>query len=180
MGGRRIEYSGCSFVPPEGFVIQEEASYVSSDTSTAAEVFDRRKSPLCITLASTAVYPDVPDFSESPKDMNPDAYPVTLTLNTFVAHFTASALDYLRNAGEELKKHFSAFRTDLCEEAKVGEFPAARAQYSLVTNFRIFQLHYAWLVNSMLVTATMTVTESGVEKGWGNLRAFVESVRFRQ
>lgn len=176
MAVRRIEYGGCSFVPPEGFVIQEEASYVSSDTSTGAEVFDRRKSPLCITLASTAVYPDVPDFSESPKDMNPDAYPVTLTLNTFVAHFTASALDYLRNTGAELEKHFSAFRTDFCEETTVGEFPAARAQYSLVTNFRIFQLHYAWLVNSVLVTATMTVTESGSARGWTDLQNFVESV----
>jgi hypothetical protein len=178
MGGRRIDYGGCSFVPPEGFVIQEETSYVSSDTSTGAELFDRRKSPLCITLSSTAVHPDVPDFSESPEDMNPDAYTVTLTLNTFVAHFTVSALDYLRNAGEELKKHFTDFQTDFCEEDTVGEFPAARSQYSLVTNFRIFQLHYAWLANSMLVTATMTVTESGSARGWTDLRNFVESVIF--
>lgn len=176
MGGRLIEYGGCSFVSPEGFVIQEEASYVSSDTSTELELFDRRKSPLCITLASTAVYPDVPDFSESPEDMNPDAYPVTLTLNTFVAHFTASALDYLRNAGEELKKHFTDFRTDFCQETTVGEFPAARSQFSYVTNFKIFQLHYAWLADAVLVTTTMTVTESGVEKGWADLRNFVESV----
>ncbi len=180
MGTRRVEYGGCSFVPPEGFVVQEEASYFSSDTSTGAELVDRRKSPLCITLASTAVYPDVPDFSESPEDMAPDAYPVTLTLNTFVAHFTASALDYLRHTGEELEKHFTDFQTDFCEEATVGELPAARAQYSLLTNFRIFQLHYAWLVHSVLVTVTMTVTESEVEKGWSDLRAFVESVRFQE
>ncbi|MGD9036276.1 MAG: hypothetical protein PVF10_06960 [Syntrophobacterales bacterium] len=180
MGGRRIEYGGCSFVPPEGFVIQEEASYASSDTSIDAELFDRRKSPLCITLASTALYPDVPDFSESPEDMNPDAYPVTLTLNTFVAHFTASALDYLRHTGEELKKHFTDFQTDFCQEATVGELPAARAQYSLLTNFKIFQLHYAWLVHSVLVTTTMTLTESEVEKGWSDLRSFVESVRFQE
>jgi hypothetical protein len=178
MGGRRIDYGGCSFVPPEGFVIQEEASYVSSDTSTGAGHVDGSKSPLCITLASTAVYPEVPDFSESPEDMNPDAYPVTLTLNTFVAHFAASALNYLRKTGEELEKHFSAFQTDFCEQATVGEFPAARAQYCLVTNFKIFQLHYAWLVNSMLVTTTMTVTESGVARGWIDLRNFVESVIF--
>lgn len=178
MGARRIEYSGCSFVPPEGFIIQKEGSFGEADSAKSTELFNRRKSPLCITLASTAVYPDVPDFSESPEDMNPNAYPVTLTLNTFVAHFTASALDYLRNTGEELEKHFSAFRTNFCEEATVGEFPAARAQYSLVTNFRILQLHYAWLVNSMLVTATMTVTKSGSARGWTDLRNFVESVIF--
>ena len=176
MGGRRIEYGGCSFIPPAGFVVQEKGSYVSSNTSTGAELFDRRKSPLCITLVSTAVHPDVPDFSESPESMNPDAYPVTLTLNTFVAHFTASALDYLRSTGVELEKHFSAFKTDFCEKATVGEFPAARAQYSLVTNFRILQLHYAWLVSSMLITATMTVTESGSARGWVDLQNFVESV----
>jgi hypothetical protein len=176
MGTRRIEYGDCSFVPPEGFVVQEEASYFSSDTSTGAELVDRRKSPLCITLASTAVYPDVPDFSESPADMNPDAYPVTLTLNTFVAHFTASALDYSRNAGEELKKHFTDFQTDFCQEDTVGEFPAARSQFSYLTNFRIFQLQFAWLANAVLVTTTMTVTESGLEKGWTDLKNFVESV----
>ena len=178
MDTRQVKYGGCSFVPPEGFVIQEEASYFSSDASTGAELVDRRKSPLCITLAGTAVYPDVPDFSESPADMNPDAYPVTLTLNTFVAHFTASALDYLRNAGEELKKHFTDFQIDFCQEDTVGGFPAARSQFSYLTNFRIFQLQFAWLVNAMLVTTTMTVTESGVQKGWDDLRKFVESVIF--
>jgi hypothetical protein len=37
-------------------------------------------------------------------------------------------------------------------------------------------LHFAWLANAVLVTATMTVTESGLEKGWADLRNFVESV----
>jgi len=107
MGARRVQYGGCSFVPPDGFVIQEEASFGRSDTAIGAEFVQRRKSPLCVTLTSTAVHPEVVDFSESPEDMNPDAYPATLTLNTFVAHFTASALDYLLNTGEVLKKHFS-------------------------------------------------------------------------
>ena len=110
--------------------------------------------------------------------MDPDVYPVALTLNTFVAHFTVSALDYLRNAAEELKKHFTSFQIDFFEEDTVGEFPAARAQCSFVTNFRIYQLHFSWLVNAMLVTATMTVTESGTAKGWRDLREFVESARF--
>ncbi|NIR18092.1 MAG: hypothetical protein GWN86_31025 [Desulfobacterales bacterium] len=176
MSSQRVQYGYCSFVPPEGFVIQDKASFVGSDSVNGAELLDGRKSPLCITLSSTAVHPDVLDFSESPEDMNPDAYPVTLTLNTFVAHFTASALDYLRNASEELKKHFTDFRTDFCQETTVGEFPAARSQFSYVTNFRIFQLHYAWLADAVLVTTTMTVTESGVEKGWADLRNFVESV----
>ena len=176
MGARRVQYGGCSFVQPDGFVIQEEASFRSPDTSKDSESVERRRSPLSITLISTAVHPDVVDFSESPEDMNPDAYPVTLTLNTFVAHFTVSALDYLRNTGEVLKEHFQNFQTDFCEEDKVGGFPAARAQCSYLTNFRIFQLHFAWLANAVLVTATITVTESGVEKGWADLRSFVESV----
>ena len=176
MGARRVQYGGCSFVPPDGFVIQEEASFGRSDTPTGEAFAQKRKSPLCVTLTSRAVHPDVVDFSESPEDMNPDAYPATLTLNTFVAHFTASALDYLRNAGEVLKKHFKSFQTDFCKEDKVGGSQAARAQCSYVTNFRIFQLHFAWLANAVLVTATMTVTQSGVEKGWAELRSFVESV----
>jgi hypothetical protein len=122
----------------------------------------------------------VPDFSESPEDMNPDAYTVTLTLNTFVAHFAASALDYLRDAGEELKKHFTDFHIDFCHEDTVGKYPAARSQFSYLTNFKIFQLQFAWLANAVLITTTMTVTESGLEKGWGDLRDFVESVRFQE
>jgi hypothetical protein len=179
MSSQRVQYGYCSFVSPEGFTIQKEASFGGSDSANGAKLLDGRKSPLCITLTSTAVHPEVPDFSESPEDMNPDAYTVTLTLNTFVAHFAASALHYLRNAGEELKKHFTDFQTDFCQEDTVGEFSAARSQFSYLTNFRIFQLQFAWLVNSMLVTATMTVTESGVEKGWTALRRFVESVRFQ-
>jgi hypothetical protein len=178
MSSRRVQYGYCSFVPPEGFVIQNEASFGGSDSSNGAKLLDGKKSPLCITLTSTAVHSEVVDFSESPADMNPDAYPVSLTLNTFVAHFTVSALDYLRRASEELKKHFAGFRIDFCEDDTVGEFPAARAQFSYLSNFRIFQLHFAWLVNAMLVTATMTVTESGMAKGWRDLREFVESARF--
>jgi hypothetical protein len=176
MGARRVQYGGCSFVEPDGFAIQEEASFGSSETSRDSESVEKRKSPLSITLISTAVHPNVVDFSESPEDMNPEAYPVTLTLNTFVAHFTVSALDYLRNTGEVLKEHFKSFQTDFCKEDKVGGFPAARGQCSYVTNFRIYQLHFAWLANAVLVTATMTVTESGLEKGWADLRNFVESV----
>ena len=180
MSSQRVQYGYCSFVPPEGFVIQNEASFGGSDSSSGAKLLDGRKSPLCITLTSTAVHPEVVDFSESPADMNPDAYPVTLTLNTFVTHFAASALHYLRNAGEELKKHFTDFQTDFCQEDTVGEFPAARSQFSYLTNFRIFQLQFAWLANAVLVTTAMTVTESGLEKGWGDLRDFVESVRFQE
>ena len=176
MGARRVQYGGCSFVPPDGFVIEEEASFGRSNASVSEEFVPRRKSPFSVTLTSTAVHPDVVDFSESPEDMNPDAYPATLTLNTFVAHFTASALDYLHNAGEVLKKHFKNFQTDFCKEDEVGGLPAAQAQCSYETNFRIFQLHLAWLVNAVLVVATMTVTESGVEKGWADLRGFAESV----
>ncbi|MGD9037416.1 MAG: hypothetical protein PVF10_12710 [Syntrophobacterales bacterium] len=180
MSSQRVKYGHCSFVPPQGFVIQNEASYGGSDSANGAKLLDGRKSPLCITLSSTAVHPEVADFSESPEDMNPDAYTVTLTLNTFVAHFAASALDYSRNAGEELKKHFTDFQTDFCQEDTVGGFPAARSQFSYLTNFRIFQLQFAWLADAVLVTTTMTVTESGLEKGWGDLRDFVESVRFQE
>ena len=176
MGARRVEYGGCSFVPPDGFVIQEEASFGRSSASVSEEFVPRTKSPFSVTLTSTAVHPDVVDFSESPEDMNPDAFPTTLTLNAFVAHFTGSALDYLHNTGEVLKKHFKNFQTDFCKEDKIGGLAAARAQCSYLTNFRIFQLHFAWRVSAVLVTATMTVPESGVVKGWADLRTFVESV----
>ena len=176
MNGRRVQYGYCSFVLPDGFVIQEEGSFGGGDSTEDTELSTERKSPLCLTLTSTTVHPEVPNFSESAEDMNPHAYPITLTLNTYVAHFAASALDYLHHAAEELEKHFTGFQTDFCQEDRVGEFLAARSQCSYVTNFRIFQLQFAWLAKAVLVTATMTVTESGVEKAWADLRTFVESV----
>jgi hypothetical protein len=177
MADRRVYYGGCSFVPPDGFVLQKEASLPSPDTSKEAGLFYKRKVPVCITLTNTAVHPDVADISEFPEDMNPDAYPVILTLNTYVNRFTGSALHYLRNAGEVLKNHFTDFHIDFYEEDRVGEFPGARAQYSFVTHFKIFQLHVAWLAHGILATSTTIVTESGLKKGWADLRSFVETVR---
>jgi len=71
-----------------------------------------------------------------------------------------------------------SFQMDYCKSDVIGEFPAACCQYSFLTNFRIYRLNFAWIINEMLVTSTMTVTEFGVEKGWVDLRSFVPSVRF--
>jgi hypothetical protein len=176
MTSRRIHYGRCSFVPPHGFVLQKGASLEHPPSSNHIQCFGKEQASVCITLTSSAVHHDVPDFSESPEDMNPDAYPATLILTTLLAQQSVSPLDHLRHTAEVLKGHFEGFRMDFCEKDIVGEFPAARSQGSFVTNFRIFRLNYAWAVNGMLFTSEMTLTESGVEKGWTDLRKFVESV----
>ena len=174
----RIRFGGCSFIPPEGFIVQEEASLADPSASTCEDCFNETKLSVSVTLISTAVHPEVPDYSESPEDMNPDAYPPTLTLTTFPECCNVSPRDHLRNTGEVLKDHLEGFKTNYCKNDVVGGFPAARSQYSFQTNFRILRLNLAWIIHGMLVTSTMTLTESGREKGWRDLRKFAESVRF--
>jgi hypothetical protein len=43
--------------------------------------------------------------------------------------------------------------------------------------FRIYRLNCAWFAEKELVVSTLMVTEPGVERGWNDLRRFVESVR---
>ena len=179
MSEERIQFGGCSFIPPEGFVVEQNASLEKAALSNSEQCCDRTNRSICITLISTAVHPDVPDYSDSPDDMTPDAYPATLTLTTFPGQRSVSPLAHLRNTEKVLKDHLQRYQIDYLESETIGgSLAAARSQSSFVTNFRIFRLNYAWAVNGVLFTSTMTVTESGVEKGWTDLRRFVDSVRF--
>jgi hypothetical protein len=135
------------------------------------------KMPVCITLTSTAVHPDEPVFSLLPEDMNPDAYPVSITLTSLMAPHNARPLDHLRKTADVLRRYYKGFEVSYCKKTRVGEYSAARAQHSFVTNFKIFQLIIVWLADKELVTCSMMVSESGVKKGWKEMRRFVDSIR---
>lgn len=173
---QRIQYGRCSFVLPDGFIVQEGASHVNPHSPGSMHCVDGAKVPVCITLTSTAVHPGEPVFSLRPEDMNPDAYPVSITLTSLMAPNDACPLDHLRKGADVLRGYYKGFKVGYCKKSRVGEYPAARAQCSFVTNFKIFQLIIAWLVDKELVTCTMMVSESGVEKGWKELQRLVDSV----
>ncbi len=174
---QRIQYGRCSFVLPDGFIVQERASYVHEHPSGSLHGIQGAKVPICITLTSAAVHPGVPVFSLLPEDMNPDAYPVNITLTSIMAPWNAQPLNHLRTTADVLRKYYKGFEVGFCKRSRVGEYPAARAQCSFITNFKIFQLFIVWLVDVELVTCTMMVPESGVEKGWKAVQGFVDSVR---
>ncbi|MEE8481186.1 MAG: hypothetical protein V3T59_08110 [Desulfobacterales bacterium] len=175
MTSKQIQVGRCSFIPPEGFVVQKESSLTSPHPSGYMTCTDGT-TPICITLTSTKVYPDVPDFSNCPEDMNPVAYPVSITLTTFMAHGNAYPMDHLRKTDQVLQGHFKNFKISFYKKYMVGKYQAALSQCSFVTNFRIYRLNCAWFAEKELLVSTMMVTESGVEKGWKDLRRFVESV----
>jgi len=175
---QRVQYGGCSFIPPHGFFVQKEASLIHSESFGCEHAHDPATISVCITLTDSPAHPEMAEFSQSAKDMNPDAYPETITLTTFKALPGVSALNYLRRTDEVLKHHFNGFQIDFYKIDAVGVFTAACSQCSFLTNFRIYRFNFAWIINEVLVTSTMTVTESGVEKRWVDLRSFVESVRF--
>jgi len=162
---QRIQYGRCSFVLPDGFIVQERASHVNAHPSGSMHCINGAKVPVCITLTSTAVHPGEPVFSLRPEDMNPDAYPVSIILTSLMAPHNACPMDHLRKTADVLGSYYKDFEVSYCNKSRVGEYPAARAQCSFVTNFRIFQLIIVWLADKELVTCTMMVSESGVEKG---------------
>jgi hypothetical protein len=179
MMSRQIQYGRCSFVLPDGFIVQERASHVHEHPPGFLYYIDGAKVPICITLTSTAVHHGSPVFSLLPEDMNPDAYPVSLTLTSLMVPHDACPFHYLRKTADVLRGYYRGFEVSFCKRTRVGGYPAARAQCSFVTNFKIFQLHIVWLVEKELVTCTMLVSESGVEKGWKKLRRFVDSIRLQ-
>ena len=174
---RRIQYGRCSFVLPEGFEIQEKASFTGANSSTCGHCTEKGDMPVSLTLNRTAAHPGLPNESEHPEQINPDAYPVSITLITRKAFYNAGVLDYLNEASRVLQKNLKDFEIHYCTEDNVGDYPAARAQCSFQSNFRLFLLSLAWLIDGEIATSTMRVPHSGVKKGWDNLRGFVESVR---
>jgi hypothetical protein len=173
-----IQYGRCSFVLPDGFIVQERASYIQAHPYGPVDLHGK-KMPICITLTSTAVHPDVPVFSLLPEDMNTEAYPVNITLTSRMATSGAHPLHHLRKTVDVFRECYKGFEVGFCKKTRVGDYRAAHAQCSFLTNFTIFQLIIVWLVDKELVTCTMMVPESGVEKGWNTVRMFVDSVRLR-
>ena len=179
MNPKRIQYGRCSFVLPDGFIVQEQASHINAHPSGSMHCIDGAKLPVCITLTSTAVHPSAPVFSLLPEDMNPDAYPLSITLTSRMAPNDACPFNHLRKTADVFRRCYKSFEVGFCKRSKVGEYPAARAQCSFATNFKIFQLLIVWLVDKELVTCTTMVSESGVEKGWKELERFVDSIRLQ-
>lgn len=176
MTPKRIQVGRCSFIPPEGFILQKEASLAGPHPSDYMICTDGTPT-VCITLTSTKVYPDVSGFSNCPEDMNPAVYPLSITLTSLMAHGNVCPMDHLRRADQVLQGHFKNFKIDFYRKYMVGEYQAAYSQCSFVTNFRIYRLNCVWLTEKELVVSTLQATEPGVERGWKDLRRFVESVR---
>jgi hypothetical protein len=174
MGRRRIQYGGLSFIPPMGFEVLEEASRFATrngeDQDTGVP-----GTPITVTLIDRTAHPDVPDYSESAHDMNPAAYPASLTLS--IKEQGDPPLVILRNMERVMKSYFEGYRIHFFQNERIGNHTAARSQSAYKSHFQIFRLNYAWHTNRRLAIACLTVTSSGVRAGWGSLRAFAISVR---
>lgn len=171
----RVQHRGCSFVPPDGFTVQEMPSDATGESADSC-CGDGEAAGICVTLTSTPSRPDIPLISADPRDKRADLYPSSITL-TLLAGQRGHPLAYLRNAEEVLERHFDHFEVQLCQEDSVGAHTAARSQSLFVTNLKLFRLTYAWITDTGLLTATMMVAEPGVDTGWETLRRFVDSIR---
>ena len=176
MNSKRMQYGRCRFILPDGFVIKHEASHLPPHSSSCAQGGNLRKTPIYLTLSSTRVHSDVPDFSESSEDLRPDAFPSSIVLTTSKSMIHGRPIEHLRKTEEVLQRYFKNFKIDFCERDRIGEFKAAKAQSSFATNFRLFRLNFAWLADRELVISTMMVSEPGVSEGWIDHRRFVESL----
>jgi len=165
-----------SFELPEGFGVCREASLSGSSYSGCGHYPADTKEPVSITLISTATCPEVTNYSDHPENINSDAFSVKITLITQIAFNNFSPLDYLHNMSQTLSVFLNNFTAHFFGKEKSGNYPAARAEYSFQSNFRIFLLNFVWLVADELFISTMTITDSGVEKGGNTLQKFVESI----
>jgi len=172
----RQKYGDCSFITPDEYELQPEASMVTQ--YTGPDNFHYTEQSICITLANTAIKFTGSDLSENPEEMDPDLFPISINLFTQMAKHNADHLEYLRNNIEILRPFFNDFQADPCHEETIGDLKAALCQCSFLSNFRIYWLMIIWVADSMLVSATTMVPESGVQKGWKDIRRFVESVTF--
>ena len=172
----RGTYGNCSFVIPDGFAVQGGSWRLPSSASAKQPSSQKQKKFFSVTLNSTTKHTDVPDYSESPRDLTPRAFPVSITL-TF-HRFAGFPIVFLRNTEAVLQAHFENYKIYFCETDKIGDHSAARSQSSFNNNFEIFRLNYAWSVDRGLPVATLMVAEAGLTKGWMDLRQFVASVRF--
>ena len=178
MDSKRIRYGRCTFILPDGFAIQPEASHTPPYTSNCDHAEYSRRPSIYLTIADNGVDTNTPDFSESSEDLRPEVFPSSIVLTASKSMIHARPVEHLRKTEEVLQRYFKNLKIDFCKSDRVGEFQAARSQSSFETNFTIFRLNFAWLVDKELVTSTMTVGEPGVGKGWIDLRQFVESLRF--
>jgi hypothetical protein len=62
----------------------------------------------------------------------------------------------------------------------VVNYIAAYSQGEIQTNFSIFRLSLAWIIENDLVTAEMTSIESNIEQSWITLNNFANSVQLNQ
>jgi len=152
-------------------------AYSSSSSLTASttgpceamQELDNPKDPVCITITDTSV--QAPDS---------EAFPLNIVLVTLVNITDMKPLEYLNAKLEELQKHLDEFEIDFCKKDKVHCNPAACSQNSFMSNFKIYQIEILWALDQELVSVSMMVTESKLEKGWGDLRSFVESVKLEE
>lgn len=174
MTARRCQFGRCSFVPPEGFILESGAS--RNDFSDTACGCESTLPPVCLTLSAPRVRPVVPEISENPEHLISRAYPVVITLTTQVAP-GLSPLDFLGQTITVLQDSLDGFNICYCRETRIGHHPAAASEYSFQSVFRLHHLSLAWHMGLELATATLAVPTAGVEKSWEDLRRFAESVR---
>lgn len=179
MGRERIHYGRCSFIPPDGFLVQEEASLLNGHCGGDNHCPEVDGKSISITLVQAVTKPEVPDYSENPLDMTEDAYPTSITLTTLAGYGDTAPEDYLRRTCDSFKNYLNDFRMDFCVRDNIKGYPAAQAQCSFSSNFRIFLLYYSLSTGDDFLNTVMLTPEAGVKKWRHIFRLFVESVRIQ-
>ncbi len=174
MDTEKIKSGRCSFIVPDGYEFDEEFSQPSSDVPECEHCNEDGKTPVCITLTCLPI--DEIESAKDPEEVNLDAFSPTISLLTLPAKFNKNPMDYMRQADEALHESIENYEVDFCEKDKISGNKAARSQSFFITNFAIYRLGLAWLVDEELVVLSMMTTENGVEKGWNVLKSFAESM----
>ena len=169
----RMTRGRCSFELPEGFRLVESP--------------DKDGGPRCQAcsgqvdqwISVTLVMEDAKDPQElsfEPRDMDPAAYPMSLSLTSVPGGVGGNPMQHAKQIRDVLGGRLQGFKTKLMQECEVSKSPGAKAWFSFETNFRLDQLIYIWKLGGDTAKAIMSVAEVQVEDAWPLLTRFVESV----
>ncbi len=174
--------SRCTYITPNDFELDSDSSNIGEEIPESMQGTKGAQPPVSLVFNCTIAPPDLDssgglDYSG---ELNLDAFSPTISLLTLPAQFNPDPLVYLEQANLELEKSMDTYKSDFCKKAMVGNYIAAYSQGVIHSNFDIYRLAFAWIVENDLVTVEMTSIEKNIEDSWKKLNDFTNSTQLYQ
>lgn len=178
MEANRMEYGRCSFILPNHYEVDEQASPILDEIPESMLCLDDPREPVTLTISRILEHEEPEEYNEFSEELDMEAFPLSISVTTLTSQFNDDPLEYLQKADAALEESLEGYDVQFCKNDRVGDYPAASGQSSFVSNFLIYRLSIAWLYDAELIVAAILTPENFIEKSWTDLRGFAESLKF--